>query len=159
MDLNVSKGGISWVEFSLGRNLKGLEVFVRAAPEIEAFIKSLGNGKTDPIENYGTEWFPISTETLTVHRTDKSPVYGDSWTLDNPGESIVNHKELGLKVNLSFLKLVGVGSLEGIRFGVKGPFGKNFIEQYGRDIVAETKKLVQQYIVPVHVNLKIFSGA
>ncbi len=170
MDLSVNKGGVCWVEFSLGRGPKGLDVWVRTVPQIEEFMKTVSNGKTDSLDAYGNEWYPISPTAISVYQMTKK-LTGDTWTIGTVGEPLVNitvpnnGRERGLtleadggpkatkKVNLSFLRMVGIS--EGVRFGVQGPFSKDFISQFGREIVQETKNLILQYIVPVRVNLRI----
>ena len=154
MDLNL----IDWVEYSISRTSDGsLHIWVRTVPQIENFIKSLGNGKVDPIGAYGTEWFSLDDNDLTVHRTDKKTISGSTWTLDSVGTSIVSSAEMGVKTNLGFLKLVGIGTPEGVRFGVKGPFGIDFLTRFGREITNEARNFVQEYIVPVNISLKIYS--
>lgn len=169
MDLSVSKGGVCWAEFSLGRCPKGIDMTVRVLPQIEEFIKSLSGGKSEPSEAYGMEWFPIyPAGDIMVYRTDKKTIDGETWTIDkiaqplihipNPREELVpegargNHSK---KVNLSFLRIVGIGTVDGVRFGIHGPFSKDFIKQYGTDVIREMKTFVQQYIVPVTINLRI----
>lgn len=155
MDLSVNKSGICWAEFSFNRHSRGLEIFVRTVPEIESFIKSLGSGKVDPSEAYGREWFPIGAQVLMINRTDSKDVVGPGWTISRVAEPFSNPKEN--KVNLSFLKIVGVGSPEGVRFGANGPFAKDYVRDLSQSIVRETSNLIKSYIVPLHINLRISS--
>ncbi len=167
MDLTVSKGGVCWAEFILKRCPKGLDFTVRVLPEVEELIKSLTTGKKEPAEAYGMEWFPIEPAgDLMIYRTDKRSIEGDSWTIDKVAQPLLTvpdpraerdpyERLAAKKVNMSFLRIAGLSNPNGVRFGIHGPFSKDFIKQYGTDIIREMKNLVQQYIVPVNINLRI----
>jgi hypothetical protein len=95
---------------------------------------------------------------------------GDSWTLEKIGEPLIHvpnprAEAVSLrstpvdsnakKTNLGFLRVAGISSPDGLKFGVYGPFSKDFIDNFGREIVRETRNFVQQYILPVRINLRI----
>lgn len=156
MDENIEqvvKGGVCWFEFGLKRGLKGLEVSVKTLPEVEAFVKSLGDGKFDPVEAYGRSWYPLG-HPLNVYRLE-TDVQSAGFTLLNVTEGFKIYKTN--KINLSFLRLVGIGSPAGVRFGTEGVHSRQFLKDIGVSIVNETRSLIHDYITPVHVNLRISS--
>lgn len=150
----IVKGGICWVELSIGRTSKGLEVWVKAVPEIEQFCKAQSDSKKDGVEVYARGW--ISDKPLEAYRF-KANLAEQGYSLIYVGGSLdVQTSEDG-RVNLSFLRLVGISEPEGVKFTVAGPFSREYLDRIGQGIIQQLRTFVRDYIVPVQVNLRISS--
>lgn len=152
---NIVKGGVTWFELALGRSRAGLEVWVKAAPTLEDFMKGLSDGgKSEPTESFGRKWQPtgIGAELRVYNLNHPGYPKGGDYTINKPGDYFDNDL-----VNLSFLRLVGISDPAGIRFIVTGPYSKMFIKDLSAKIIVETRGLIREYMVPVTINLRISS--
>ena len=151
---SVMKGGIFYLDISIRRGPKGLELGVKADPKLETFIKSLGSGIKEQVEAYGRSWYSLTPgKSLEVYPLENS-LHADAYTLDAVTELF---KSRDGRTNLSFLRIVGISEPEGIRFGMSGPFSKTYVREVLSDIGRETRNLIKDYVVPIHVNLRITS--
>jgi hypothetical protein len=154
----VSKSGICWLDGSLTRGKEGLEINVRTVPEVELFMKELGD-RTDNVEAYGKSWVSLNGEPLMIYRMNKDIFEGDSkprsYDLARVSESMINPRDG--KINLAFLRIVGISSPDGIRFGVKGPISSRYIKELKDDILVEMKNFLRDFIVPVQYNIRVSS--
>lgn len=150
----VMKGGVCWLDITPSRCSKGLALHVKADPRIEDFIKSLGSGKKDTIDVYGRSWFSLTGEDLEIHQIEHN-VQAGTYTLDAVTESFRCTRDG--RVNLSLLRIVGIGDPQGIRFGLTGPFSKPYVKESLQSVIAETRNLILDYIAPIHLNLRITS--
>lgn len=150
----ITKGGVCWFDLAISRGPRGLEVFAKTDSRIEDFIKTLGSGKKDTVEVYGRSWYGLGPTDLEIHTIDRN-IPNDRYTLEAVAEGWKSNRDD--RTNLSFLRIVGIGSPEGIRFGVAGPFSRSFVKTVMADVIAETRNLIRDYIVPVHINLRISS--
>lgn len=170
MDVNASviKGGVCWFDLTLDRGKKGLEFFLRADPRIEDFMKSLGGASPlEAVEMYGREWYPTSGKPLLIYAMERDLPPSPTYTLSKPAEPFRNptssSREISLnasasnRLNLSFLRLAGISNPDGFSFGVYGPFSEPYISQLSKEIVVEVRNIIRDYIVPVHINLRISS--
>ena len=156
---SVIKSGICWFELSIERGKGGLELFVRADPRIEEFMVSLSAGKNDIIDIYGKSWFPIGERDIKVYRVETELSSLDDapkrYLICRPAENLEFPRND--QVNLSFLRFVGIGSPEGVRFGIAGPFSKEYVRKLSSTILTEVRNLVKEFIVPININLRISS--
>lgn len=154
----IVKGGATWFNIAIERGPKGLEIFAKTDPRVENFIKSLGAGKKDDVTLYGRSWHSLSGKPLEIHQIEsqqKGQLGQVGYTLDAPAEGFQSQRD-GC-INLSFLRIVGIGDAEGIRFGISGPHSKTHVRELMTAVVRETRNLIRDYIVPIHVNLRITS--
>lgn len=152
----VVKGGVAWVELSLDRTFQGLEVYIKTLPQIEAFMKGLGDGRASALNAYGRSWIPTKGGTpLEVYGLDKT-LSNPGFTIDGICEPLKPEKGIG-KLNLSFLRFAGIGSPQGVRFIITGPFSRTFVHTVKDDILVQISTLIKDYIVPVHLILRISS--
>jgi hypothetical protein len=151
----VIKGGKTWFELAIGRNGNGMTMFLRTDPEVEAFMRNLGNGKMDGISAYSDYWTSLTGTPLNVYRLEKNFESSPRFSIGNPGESL--RLEKGGKVNISFLRLVGVGSPAGVQFGISGPVSRQYITDTRLLIVQAVRELIKEYIAPIHIVLRITS--
>lgn len=154
----VKKSGVVWAEVNFARAKNGLEIHVKTDERIEEFFKSLAyNGEHDDIAMYGREWLPAKLGgDLRVYRYEKE-LSGNriSYTVTRPAEGIENNREGVL--NLSFLRLVGISSPEGVRFVIAGPYSKDYVSRISKQISTEVRNIIREYIVPVAINFRISS--
>jgi hypothetical protein len=151
----VVKGGVCWFQIAAERGPKGLVLYVKTAPQVEEFVKGLGNGGKDGVDAYGRGWSAApGGEPLEIHRIDKD-LQNMSYTLNFP--TIGFREEKMGRVNLSFLRIVGVGSPTGAKFMMNGPFSKQFVKENLAAATQEARSLIRDYIVPIHINLRISS--
>lgn len=164
---SVTKGGVAWLEMSFDRGKKGLEIYAKADPRVEDFMQSLACGAPpEPIENYGHEWYMVKNPLLVYPLERGLP--NSTYTIEKVGEgfkhpAVSNNGERQLlipaspKLNISFLRIVGIGQPGGVTWGLSGPVSKPYIRTIAGEIAAEVRNLVRDYIVPVHINLRISS--
>lgn len=152
----VSKGGECWLEISLDRKATGLEIWTRADPRVESFMESLSEEDRTPdaLEVYGKQWLPIDPEhPILVRRLMKeieSPIY----TINAVCLPLTSSRAPG---NVSFLRFVGVGSAEGVRFRIVGPISRDAIRTMKDNILSASRQLFRDYIVPTYINLRVTS--
>lgn len=152
---SVTKGGECWLETTVTRNSKGIEVWVRTLPKVEDFIKMLseGDGGVDTLDAFGKQWFSINPNPIQVSRIVKE-VESNHYSMNTIGGTI-SSKHGG--TNLSFLRFVGVGSNEGVKFGMAGPHSRDYIKTMVANILTGSRQLFRDYIAPVHINLRVTS--
>lgn len=156
---NVTKGDICWFTMSITRGKEGLVVYVKVDPRIESFMASLGAGQKELAETYGAEWYPIGEKPLEVYSLFRDIKQSGNYTISVPGSSFTfRDKKTGdEKINLAFLRLVGIGSPEGVTFGMAGPFSRDYIRDIQTSVPKQVKSLIQEYVLPVNINLRISS--
>jgi len=168
-----SNDEVIWLELDIQRgpiqgalkNSIGLIIHATADPQIEQFMKLHSGGETVGVEMFGTSWLPVNDQPLQVYKTPRnflttSPRYsvnavgremlpaGTRDGIDPLGEG---------PVNLSFLRLVGISSSAGVKFGLAGAFSKAYGKALHTSIAAEMDNLVNGYISPIRLNLRIVS--
>lgn len=150
----VSKGGECWLELTIDRKSKGTELWVRTDPRVEEFIRSLAEGEEvyDSLDHYGSNWRVVD-KPISVFRLNRE-IDTQSYVLSLIGGSLVNTRG---GVNISFLRFVGVGTPEGVRFSVTGPINRDYIRTIKDNILTGSRQLFRDYIVPVHINLRVTS--
>lgn len=157
-EVQVNKGDVCWFELSVGRNSKGLDIFVKADVKLEEFFKGQ-MGQSESVSIYGREWINSDPdkdlETYKISKSLTSASMALTYTLtevSTPLESLRDGR-----INLSFLRLVGISNPGGIRFSIAGPYSKDYIKRISTSIGKEVREFVKEYVVPVHVNLRITS--
>lgn len=153
----VVKGGVTWLEMTLKRGGRGLEMWVKGQPEIEEFFKGLSRGRTQPMSLYGRDWFhPDDSKDIRVYDLDESRVtVGTGYLLNKVAESLEDGRTN--KVNLSFLRFEGISSPEGIKFIVAGPYSKDYSTTIADKLIKQSSQMIKDFIVPVHISLRITS--
>lgn len=151
----VVKGGVCWFEMSISRGARGMEVFVRAAPQIEQFMKDLGKGEKENVAMYGRDWVSLDATDLMVYAVTKTFTTPNTYTIGRASEGFENVKDG--KINLTFLRLVGIGEPAGVRFLITDPVSKQYMKRIAGSVIQEVKNFVRDFIVPVQINLRISS--
>lgn len=157
----LSKGGECWLQMTLERRSRGIEVWVKADPRLEEFIASLGiSGLGEEKPDKPTEMSKLTTKWVSSDPDKKLYFYSiykelrsEEYRLDIPGETL---GVIGGWTNLSFLRFVGIGT-EGVRFIVLGAYDRRYVKSICTEIIRSCRELIKDYIAPVHVNLRISS--
>lgn len=156
----VVKGGIVWFELALTRRRAGLEVHVKTSPEVEQFMKGLGDGVRDGAEIYARKWQSVDVP-LEVYRLEESFPKNPNYFIDKPCELfsvfVREGRERDERINLSFFRLVGIGETAGVRFVVPGAYSAQYVDELSKKIITESRNLIRDFIVPVNINLRISS--
>lgn len=152
----VKKGERIWAQVALDRISSGLEVWVKTDPAVEEFISSLAEGKkSDPLEGYGRSWESVKGKPpIKVYRLDQPIPNTAGYQIQEIGGPIISPKTG--QVNLSFLRFVGIGG-EGITFFLPGPIPKKTVIGMRDEILQAIRSLVKDYIVPIHIVLRLSS--
>lgn len=171
----------NWVSFTITRgpirgkdkDRVGLIVHVVARPDVEAFMQGMSKGKKMPVDAFADSWQNGNPNggTLEVYETaevkwENTNVY----TLNNIAESPLitpfdakaaarglpqpNAQEL---VNLSFLRLAGISDESGVRVGILGAYSNEYLNRLKLALPRAIKQFLQDYIVPVTLNLQVIS--
>lgn len=153
------KGGTCWFTMSINRGKDGLVVYVKTDPRIEALFAGMSGGSKEPVEAYGAQWYPIGEKKLEIHALLSDLQPSSTYVTSSPGEALtIPLKGSGTeRVNISFLRLVGIGSPEGVTFGIVGPFSREYIRDVQAKILKQVRNLIQDYVLPININLRISS--
>lgn len=138
-----------WVRLTFLNGLKGLEINVKAVPELENFIKNLGSGAIHPVTS--NHWYNPAEEKGWHGKVQKNEVWAMEHTIDNPyyslhyvGERLIQ----GSQVNLSFLRLVGISDEGGITFGEAKPYSRSERVRIKGQISVAVREFVLDYLTP-----------
>lgn len=147
------KGGDCWFELAIDRTSKGIKVWARADPRIEEFFSKLGQGESDPLSHYEALWTPVPKEMpLRVYRLN-DVISSENFNIDAVGGGLGSTSI----PNLSFLRIQGIGG-QGISFTVNAPPSTpEYLRTITRVMLLRIKSIVNDYIVPVHINLRLSS--
>jgi hypothetical protein len=106
----------------LSRTKDGVIFQIKASDFVENFMRSLGNGTLEEVELSGTAWGPLTQTSLKVYNASpESLTTMESqvrYQLSAPGSKLISGANYDGQVfyNLSFLRLVGISSPDGVRF-------------------------------------------
>lgn len=161
-DITISRGPISGAL----RSTIGLIVRVQADPAVEEFMKLHSKDHRVEVAAFGQSWLPLTKDQeFEAYNMPKLPVnqyaFG-RYTVDAVGRPLLTgQRGLGEDagplntVNLSFFKLVGISKPEGVRFGVVGAYSLDYIANLNRQLLAEAKQFLMDYITPIDITLKL----
>lgn len=159
MDINITQSGEQWMYMKMEQKAGGLEFEVRTTPQIEDYFSKVSKGMKDVIEKLGNHsWYSIDNP-LTAYIPQR-PLHNNlqGYALDYPGYSF-SSGDIGVDgdlVNLSFLRIVGIGSPGGVKFGVKMPLDLGSRRELRDDILMAVRKFSRDFIVPVALELIIY---
>jgi hypothetical protein len=144
-----------WTQIRMDRTPVGLKITVQADPKVEAFMASLGDGKTHTLATYGRGWQPPTIEAqLEVYDVHGGGAIPDKeYTISAVGSGLVVND----LANLSFLRFKGLGSPEGVTFVIPGPFSRAYLKPTSDQLLTAIKHFLKDYVVPTSVLLKVTS--
>lgn len=158
------------IRMAFKRVPKGLFVNVRTSPEIEEYMKGLGDGlEILDVGEYGRQWSPFLSDT-------ELKVYGlptedglmgwirngnSSYRIDRVGQRLFEGGDMDsrLGVNLSFLRLVGTSAPEGVTFTVHGVFSSGVVKEFEKTFADAADGFYQNFLKPVNVQIVLSTTA
>lgn len=156
---SVVKGGEEMIKLGIKRSSKGIILTTRAHPLFEEFFSSQ-NGETIEVAEYRRDWHTLDGNPLRVWHITQDPGVvrgtGATYCVNKPGSPIVySDQQFGKVINLTFLRLVGVSSTEGISFEVKGAFTLNYLRSLSSEIGGAVKQLYIDFLKPIDIQVKV----
>lgn len=145
-----------WIDLDLKRVLGGLEVWFKTDPRLEQFIKDLSTGRTDDLTAFGRTWVPVNPDVIKVYRVN-NPVDATSYLLGNVGGELLDYNGPNVRANISFLQFAGSSDRNGSRFLITTPFNRTYVEAFNKKCMTAFRDILREYLVPIHVNIKISS--
>lgn len=170
----------SWIKFTLERGSTkqafkdkgvGIRLNIKARAGVEEFIKQLSGGRTTTVDAYGDAWHSEDENPLEVYILDDVE-HADNYTLLAVGAPLLQYPSVPRRnslsslnevsnqktiANLSVLRLVGISKPEGVTIGVQGMYSGGYVQTLRTQFPAVTKQFLQDYIVPITLNLEIVS--
>ncbi len=148
-------GMISWFDLDLDRRASGLYLKAKADKRVEDFIAKLGYGESQPLEVYSRLWVPPTGRALRIYNltNDLDGRFRDKYSIGLPGAGL----DVDGTINLSFLRLVGLSSEDGVSFKIELPMSRSRVGTMRAQLIDGVRELLQEYIVPVHVTMKLVS--
>jgi hypothetical protein len=132
----------------------GVLVTVKALPIVEEFMRSLGNGTKVAVETVGRQWTPaFKGQVLEVYHMDSSNSAGMQYSLSYVGSSLVTDD----LPNLSILRLVGIGSEEGVTFGIKSVYSLPRLRQVRDLLIESSRAFYLDYVRPVTLKASVMA--
>jgi hypothetical protein len=167
VDVSVTRGPIRGKD----RNRIGLIIRIRARRDVEEFMSGLAQGRRLQVEAVGDMWQNCTPEAgpLEFYETDGKFDAARSYSLDHVAAAPLIQQEVrGLRaavipnqndetVNLAFLRLVGISNESGVTIGLVGPYSNDYIRRMKLLLPKALTQFLQDYIVPITVNLQIIS--
>jgi hypothetical protein len=150
------------------RNKIGLIVRVKARRDVEEFMSNLAQGRRMPVDAMGDVWQNCNEDgaPLEYYETDNRFESNRHYSLDfvsgpllvqpNAGSSrlSLNTEEV---VNLAFLRLAGISMDSGVSIGLAGAYSNDYIKRVKLALPGAVKQFLQDYIVPVTLNLQVIA--
>ena len=165
IESNIVKSGKRVLSIVADRNAPlGLAIRVKAAPKIEEYIASLGDGTTTLVESLGRGWrLPNGIETpLMVYNTVDIPRLslqtGELIRLDQAGLPLIGSRDGQSMINLSFLRLVGISEGEGVTFCIRGVHSVEALSNMIDKLTHASKRFYFDFIKPVHLTVSFMEG-
>lgn len=157
MEETTSSYGSLGIHLRFRRFTGGVQMNVRALPEVEEFVKGLGDGATIPLSQYGGIWSaPGEAVEPLVYNLDQAMRSAD-FTLGGIGEALVDERRG--HANLSFLRFKGISQEGGVTFVVKSPMSRTMIRGIGPVLSRAASRLVDEYISPVDIEIRVILSA
>lgn len=145
-----------WFEIRVRHKAASVEVWLRAHPSIEEFFEGLSNGGTDSLESYGRFWSSPKPETpQRVYKMGREVDGGYNYALNNPSGMLESDRDGNPAPNISFLRLVGIGTPEGVKFLINTPIHIAGLRALESKLANAVRLFANDYIVPVSIHLKL----
>lgn len=149
---SVIKRGEICIQVIFHRTAAGLSVQVKARPEVEEFMQTLGGGERVDVESCGRYWTPLTKGQSLLAYVTASMGRSEGVTMEHLGHPLIvqdRNVSGGELVNLSFLKLVGVSDGPGVTFNVQGVYSLEALRKI-RDRIAKTSvNFYNEHLRPV----------
>jgi hypothetical protein len=166
----------AWIDFTItrgpirgkDRNRIGLILRLQARRDVEEFLSGLAQGRTVAADAVGEGWYNCGPEgaQLEVYDAD-SPLDPRGYSLDHVGGPLLitrndNRVRAGLvapdeMANLAFLRIVGISAEGGVTVGLVGAYSSEYVKRVRNILPGAIKQFLQDYLVPITVNLQVIS--
>lgn len=153
----ILKSGDKAISTVIRRCSSGLELNVRLHEAVEEFFRASAGDEIIPIDLFGRKW--LTSEKLQVYDlpepmsaavTINEKTY---YRLDKPGSDLVTTNSLGHRcINMSFVRLVGASSEDGVTFRVSGVFEKDDVIALAGAITEAGNLICKKYIYPMIIS-------
>ena len=156
-DLNITKAGESWLQLSIVRTGKGVELEIKAHPLIEDYFKLLCADMTHPLEQHGKLLYSPSGEQLEVYRINYDTIQvhpGSSFYFSGIQEVLDVDRDMD-GVNLSFLLLKGVSREGGIKVGIKTVKSFQALKTFKTRVGKGVKGFCREFLTAVRLKLVV----
>ena len=168
----------SWIDLTIKRgpirgdnkNRVGLILQVRARPDVEEYLRGLADGRRVLVEAMGDAWVNCTPNTGALEAYDlELNANSRLYTLSAVGAGLIIDENINgqlrnriaqnndERINLSFLRLVGIGNPDGISVGLLGAYSHDYVMKVKNILPQAVKQFLQDYLVPITVNLQIVS--
>lgn len=149
----VVKGGVTPIEVSLRRTGVGLEVNVKLLPEVEDFMRTLGAGRTVPVNDYGRHWVPQlkSVPFIAYDLLERIDGEQEMYRIDAIGQPLSYEGY----TNLAFLRLVGASEGAGAGFFLKGVYSTQALRTLKESIASSARQFFIEYLRPLDMVVKV----
>ncbi len=179
-NVEVVKGGETCISLGLERSTKGLRVSVKAHPRVEEFFKTMSGGEvkdsqlTDRYWRLSDDHQPLMCYLLPPLPFDGFTQGEGDYVIDKVGSPLVVNNYPGgdggahpiapgggrydignNKVNISFLRMVGISEPQGITFYVGGVYSKDAVIKLLEQIGAGLRRFYIDFIRPMNVSVQI----
>ena len=178
VDISISRGPLKG---ELSKQV-GMTVQVKARPALEEFMRELSKGNTIEAEAYSDMWYTPDggDNKLKVYRIEDGMLQLQSHTYTLSGVAmplLTNGRQLARDeddapqvarrgapiqqdelVNLSFLRLVGISSEEGVRLGIQGAYSSAYLNKIRRNLMPALTEFLRDYVVPTKIHLHVIEG-
>lgn len=161
------KSGEMCLNINVRRALGGVNFSVKAAPAVEALFKSWGDGGSRRVHEYVRDgWLPVGGARLNVYNLAKPAGVsmgddGEPFCIDNPGYPILGqHPTSGQDnvLNMSFLRLEGISTDQGISFSIKGVYTLEMMKKIVDRIRFASRRIYNSYLKQADFNLQVFTS-
>lgn len=173
----VISSGVSWFSLSIRRgtlngplrSVIGLILHVHADAAIEKFMQTFSDNQKIDVSAHGPLWVSLVPNTaIEVYKFRKSfpAIGGHNSNLNYPGLGLLLNESPefdgpvpnnNMVANLGILRIVGISNPGGVQFGLAGPYSKLYVKNASTLIIQETKRFLEEYLVPININLRITS--
>ena len=175
-DLKVVKRGETVINMTFRRSMTGLTLSVKTHPLVEEFFRNLSTGEQSDVRTAGRYWTPLAkdatlmaynlAEAIPLLHVDAKRRVRFDWL----GRQLISNQEqtrgpeggeLGgnpngrVDLNLSFLRLQGIGDGAGVTFQLKGVFSDQAVQEMHDHLSEGVKRFYQTYMRPVNLNVQV----
>ena len=153
----ILKSGDKAISTVVRRSSKGLELNVRLHEAVEEFFRASAGEEIVPVDLFGRKW--LSPEKLQVYDLPESMkdavAISDKayYRLDRPGTDLIGVNSTGQRyINMSFVRLVGASSEDGVTFHISGVFEKDDVISLAGAITEAGNIICKKYIYPMIIS-------
>lgn len=172
---------INGLAIKLYRSDRGLEVNVKAHPEVEQTISGWTGGTIQNVREYGRSWMntltreniygEMETAPLSVYALPNEPEFRQAlplrgvegvgqYRIDAVGAPLRNRDEgsldsTGLVLNMSFVRLQGISRDDGVTFSVGQVITPLGLKLLGKQFSAGALQFTLDFLKPVSVNVEV----